>query len=86
MVLAAPDAPQDLVDAAPGVRPAGHHVVRVGRDPRHEHVEVEFTDQLEALDVGLALAGVEDGRDPSPSFREIVSPVKRRRCLPVSHR
>ena len=77
---------QDRVDPAPEIRAAGHGVRRLagGRDPRHEHVEVELADQLQALHVGVAVARLEHGRDPLALAQVDRVAREQRRALPAA--
>src|SRR5262249_24093935 len=66
VVLAAAHALEDRTDAAAGIRLVGLGVVGLpaGGGPRDEHVEIEVADELEALDVGRAIALPEHRGDP----------------------
>src|SRR5262245_1763473 len=67
VILTAPQPRQDGIYAAARICPVGDRVERLtgGGDPRNQHIEVEVSNEREAPDIGVAIAGAgEHHRNP----------------------
>ena len=88
VVAAAADAFEDFVDAVRGLGAVDQRVVGMAGagDRRHQHVEVEVADRLEALDIASRSLDASTAATQLPVGKKSESPVNRQRWPPVDHR